>query len=141
MTSRTHTESALSRALTRAADHIRRHVLEVAAAHGVNPPQAAILRHLDEPVPMGALADNLCVDASYVTGLVDRLERLGYVERRPSPTDRRVKHVVLTEMGRETKSALRAAFVEAADVFDRLNEAEQSELLRLLDKAFPESRL
>lgn len=131
-------ETALTRALTRASDHIRRHVLEVAAAHGVNPPQAAILRHLDEPMPMGGLAEILCVDASYVTGLVDRLEQLGYVERRLSPTDRRVKHVALTEAGESTKAALRAAFVEAADLFDRLDKDEQRELARLLNKAFPD---
>ena len=33
--------------------------------------------------------------------LVDELEELGYVERRPDPTDRRAKLIVLTPRGRE----------------------------------------
>ena len=32
--------------------------------------------------------------------LVDELEELGYVERRPDPTDRRAKLIVLTDRGR-----------------------------------------
>jgi DNA-binding MarR family transcriptional regulator len=41
------------------------------------------------PMPAGALAPQLGVGASAVTGIVDRLVRSGYVERRPDPVDRR----------------------------------------------------
>ncbi|MFC7245653.1 MarR family winged helix-turn-helix transcriptional regulator [Catellatospora aurea] len=41
------------------------------------------------PLPAGALAPQLSVGASAVTGIVDRLVRAGYVERRPDPEDRR----------------------------------------------------
>ncbi len=37
--------------------------------------------------------------------LVDELEALGYVERRPDPTDRRAKLIVLTPRGRECIAA------------------------------------
>ena len=37
--------------------------------------------------------------------LVDELEELGYVERRPDPTDRRAKLIVLTERGRACVAA------------------------------------
>lgn len=37
--------------------------------------------------------------------LVDELEDLGYVERRPDPTDRRAKLIVLTERGRACVAA------------------------------------
>ena len=37
--------------------------------------------------------------------LVDELEDLGYVERRPDPTDRRAKLIVLTAKGRECIAA------------------------------------
>ena len=33
--------------------------------------------------------------------MVDRMERAGYVERRPCPSDRRVQFVGLTDAGRE----------------------------------------
>ena len=41
------------------------------------------------PLPVGALAPRLGVGASAVTGIVDRLERAGYVRRGPDPADRR----------------------------------------------------
>jgi len=65
--------------------------------------QAMALRELDRPLPMGELAERLCCDASNVTGIVDRLEARGLVERRMVPSDRRVKHLVLTETGRSLR--------------------------------------
>ncbi|WBB69078.1 MarR family transcriptional regulator [Micromonospora sp. WMMD812] len=41
------------------------------------------------PIPTGALAPELGVGITAVTGIVDRLERAGYVRREPDPTDRR----------------------------------------------------
>ena len=41
------------------------------------------------PLPIGALAEPLGVRVSAVTGIVDRLERAGYVRREPDPSDRR----------------------------------------------------
>jgi len=48
---------------------------------------------------MGALADRWTCDASNATWIVDRRERQGLAERRGSPTDRRVKLVVLPRRG------------------------------------------
>ncbi|SMF65905.1 DNA-binding transcriptional regulator, MarR family [Tistlia consotensis] len=47
------------------------------------------------------LAAVLEVGKVTVGGLIDRLEAGGFVERRPSPTDRRAKRVVITERGYE----------------------------------------
>ena len=60
--------------------------------------QAHALRMLDpeQPMPMSALAERLFCDASNVTGLVDRLEARGLVERRSAEGDRRVKALTLT---------------------------------------------
>src|SRR2546423_15158611 len=57
----------------------------------LSPMQAHTLRFLEHPVPMNELAETLWCDASNGTGIVDRLEPRGLVERRPSPDDRRVK--------------------------------------------------
>lgn len=48
---------------------------------------------------MGSLAEEWNIDASTATWIVDRLEAKGLVERRPHPSDRRVKLVVLTPRG------------------------------------------
>jgi MarR family transcriptional regulator, organic hydroperoxide resistance regulator len=68
---------------------------------GLSPMQLHALR-LIEPgveVPMSSLAGKLFCDASNVTGIVDRLEARGLIERRPAEHDRRVKLLVLTAEG------------------------------------------
>ena len=63
--------------------------------------QAKAFHELREPLSMGELADRLFCDASNVTGIVDRLESRGLVERQDDPSDRRVRRLVLTDAGRE----------------------------------------
>lgn len=48
---------------------------------------------------MGELANTLGIDAPYATLVVDDLERQGLVQRRPHPTDRRVRLVTTTARG------------------------------------------
>src|SRR6476661_6122186 len=65
------------------------------------PAQARALHELDldRPISMRELAERLKADPSNVTGLIDRLEARGLVERRPDPTDRRIKGLALTSAG------------------------------------------
>src|ERR671916_2951662 len=68
---------------------------------GLAPMQLHALR-LIEPgveVPMSSLAGKLFCDASNVTGIVDRLEARGLIERRSAAHDRRVKMLALTPEG------------------------------------------
>src|SRR5882724_11893780 len=58
------------------------------------------------PLPMRRLADTLACDASNVTGLVDRLESRGLVQRQASASDRRVKQLHLTPAGARLRSQL-----------------------------------
>jgi DNA-binding MarR family transcriptional regulator len=59
----------------------------------------ALRRIARSPMTMGELAAALGIDAPYATLVVDELERQGLVERRPHPTDRRVKVVATTSRG------------------------------------------
>ena len=59
----------------------------------------AIRRIARSPMSMGDLAATLGIDAPYATLVVDELERQGLVERRPHPTDRRMKLVAATARG------------------------------------------
>jgi DNA-binding MarR family transcriptional regulator len=73
---------------------------------GLTPVQLHALR-LIEPgveVPMSSLAGKLFCDASNVTGIVDRLEARGLIERHPAEYDRRVKLLVLTAAGDRVRS-------------------------------------
>ncbi|MFD7433123.1 MarR family winged helix-turn-helix transcriptional regulator [Streptomyces sp. NPDC059861] len=61
-----------------------------------------------------SLADRFGVDRTVMTYLLDDLERAGLVERRPDPSDRRSRHIVATEHGRERWAELsrRVSLVE-----------------------------
>ena len=67
--------------------------------------------------------------------LVDELEELGYVERRPDPTDRRAKLIVLTDKGRACIAAGRATIEVLEDEIVRiLGERGHRQLRMLLSK-------
>jgi DNA-binding MarR family transcriptional regulator len=72
----------------------------------LTPVQGHALRLLDpgRPIAMSALADALFCHASNVTGIVDRLEARGLVERQTGRADRRVKTLALTEAGKRVRS-------------------------------------
>ena len=86
----------------------RARIPQIAAEFRLSPPQVHALRLLepDQPLPMGRLACALGCDASNVTGIVDRLEQRGLIERRPSARDRRVKVLVVTAQGAKVRKAL-----------------------------------
>jgi DNA-binding MarR family transcriptional regulator len=48
----------------------------------------------------GALAHQLGIDRTVLTYLIDDLERLGLVQRRPDPADRRSRRIIATDKGR-----------------------------------------
>ncbi|MBV8035377.1 MarR family transcriptional regulator [Roseateles sp.] len=62
-----------------------------------------------EPLSQIELANRLGVEGPSVVSLVDRLVKLGLVGRVPSETDRRIKHVVLTEAGQQLYAKVRTA--------------------------------
>ncbi len=64
------------------------------------------------PGPTNQLATRFGVDPGWVTEIVDRLELRGEIVRRPSPDDRRVKILEVTDAGRETFGAMEALFAK-----------------------------
>ena len=69
---------------------------------GLLPRHAAVLAYLDEDGIRATELARLSGRHKQVIGrLVDELEDLGYVERRPDPSDRRAKLVVPTKRGLE----------------------------------------
>jgi DNA-binding MarR family transcriptional regulator len=81
--------------------------MAMAQEMGLSPMQLHALRLIEpgEGIPMSSLAGLLFCDASNVTGIVDRLEARGLIERRPAPHDRRVKLLVLTEEGERVRES------------------------------------
>lgn len=62
------------------------------------------------PGPTNQLATRFGVDPGWVTDIVDRLEARGELVRKPSPDDRRVKILEVTDAGRQTFSNMEALF-------------------------------
>src|SRR3954471_20142446 len=80
---------------------------DAAARHGLTGAQARVLGLLAlEPLPMRQIAQRLKCEPSNITGIVDRREARGLVERRPSPGDRRVKVAAPTEEGTRVARSL-----------------------------------
>lgn len=102
-------------------------------------PRAAKLLGADScdcgPRTPAALADAAGVTRATMTGLVDTLERDGYVKREPDPTDRRTITVLLTAKGeRFLSDFLPGHFKVVAGLMATLNESERKTLVRLLGK-------
>ena len=104
---------------------------------GLAPMQAMALTSLQpgEPMPMSALAGVLMCDNSNVTGIVDRLEALGLVERRPSERDRRVKAVALTEEGEALRAVVQQRMGEPPPPLKRLSDEDAATLRDILQRA------
>jgi MarR family transcriptional regulator, organic hydroperoxide resistance regulator len=112
----------------------REHLPALGEDFELSPVQCHVLHLIepDEPVPMGRLAETLRCDASNVTGLVDRLESRGLVERRPSAGDRRVKVIQLTTAGTRLRTQLLRRMTGSACSLSRLSASDQRALLRIL---------
>ena len=84
---------------------------------------------------MSDLARELNCDRSYVTGIVDDLERAGYAERRTAAGDRRVKTIALTDQGRRALATVRDSLLAPPPGLAALTAAQQRTIARLLNKA------
>lgn len=79
----------------------------------------------------GDLAERLDLNASAVTGLADRLEKAGFITRRPHEDDRRVTLLSLTDAGRDR---VRASKPLMADVNSQLTEGFSDEEMALITR-------
>ncbi len=120
-------------------DRLRETFEAVVARFELSPPQAKALHYVADagPVPMGDLACRLRCDASNVTGIVDRLEQRGLVERRIAAADRRVKTLVVTPRGTEIAQALWGQVRTGALGVVPLSSDDRDQLMQLLRRLDP----
>lgn len=114
--------------------HRRMH--DVCEALGLTPPAVKALTSLQVGVakPMRVLASEWRCDASWVTSLIDTLEERGMVERRVLPADRRVKTIMLTEVGEKAKQEMFDRMAEPPAAMAALTKDEQRTLRDLMAK-------
>lgn len=94
------------------AQQIADHVRDRAVHLGLTPAQATALRELSGPMTMRELAERMSCEPSNATFVVDKLEKRQLIERRPHPTDRRARQLVLTADGTALRGELLARLAE-----------------------------
>jgi MarR family transcriptional regulator, organic hydroperoxide resistance regulator len=109
----------------------------------LTPAQGQALRCLDpdRPVPMSTLADALLCDASNVTGIVDKLESRGFIERQSAEHDRRIKHLAVTERGRKLRDKLNARMFAAPKAICALSSEIRAQLASVIRSVLAEGAL
>jgi DNA-binding MarR family transcriptional regulator len=112
------------------------HFTTTVAGLDLAPAQARALHELDldRPISMRELAERLKSDPSNLTGLIDRLEARGLVERRPDPTDRRIKGLALTAAGAQLRKQLFARLYSAPPSVAALSDKDQRVLRDVLQR-------
>ena len=110
------------------------------AGYDVMPVQTHLLLHLacwtgEQEASQRDLERKLRLKPSTVNGIVDRLEAKGYVSRRASPQDGRVRLVSLTEAGRSKVQDFHVIVEETERRFTAsLSEQERGQLRKLLSR-------
>jgi MarR family transcriptional regulator, organic hydroperoxide resistance regulator len=105
-------EDCLSFLIGKAQQQVTKASRDALAPYGVTPVQFAILKVLWENNGLNGaeLCARLVLDSATVTGLIDRMEAAGLLERRADPGgDRRMSRVYLTKKGAQLESPLDAA--------------------------------
>jgi DNA-binding MarR family transcriptional regulator len=86
-------------------------------------------------VPMSRVAEQCGCDASNITGIVDRMESRGLIERRDAPRDRRVKLIALTDEGAEVQAQVLERLYEPPAAIAALSLEDQRALRDIMRRA------
>ena len=116
---------------------IHRYYESKLAPFNITPVQFYVLSALcdTEEIKFKDLALRLDMDGSTLTGILDRMEKRGFIERKGDPEDRRSVLICLTDKSKE----IRPQMIEIAhdldkEFRDKVSDEEFKMLLRVLDK-------
>jgi len=115
----------------------RRLSKEEASRHGVTATQLSVLKMLHEigDLSLGSLSKEIRAHNSTVTGIVDRMEAAGLVERARSDEDRRVWIIRLTAAGRKVAEKAKVSPWDLLrQALEELSPGDQEKLTALMRK-------
>jgi DNA-binding MarR family transcriptional regulator len=131
-----HQEAAIS--IVRTSDRLQIRFARLFREHGLTPSQYNILRILrgeGKPLPILEIASRTITVVPGITGLIDRLEQAGFVNRLRCEKDRRVIYVALTDQGVTVLAALDEPLAQLhRKLLGHLAPAELKTLIELLEK-------
>src|ERR1700752_4242544 len=130
-------EAALN--IVRTSDQLQIRFARLLREYGLtSPTQYNILRILrgeGKPLPFWEIASRTITGVPGITGLIDRLERAGFVHRLRCDTDRRVIYVALTDQGTRTLADLEGPLLALhRKLVGHLSQGDLKDLVRLLEK-------
>jgi DNA-binding MarR family transcriptional regulator len=128
----------LTVAVLKAADALLRASQKLLRPYGLTAAQFNVLNLIarnESGMSQRELGDKLVVDRSNVTGLLDRMEKAGWVRRGDDPDDRRIYRVSLTPLGRRQWEKANARYVAAVEkVTQSLSADQMLECVGLLEE-------
>lgn len=116
-------------------------LLRIASAHELSIIQIRLLGILRDREPgMLELARYLELEKSSLSGLVDRAEARGLVERRPSADDRRATTVRMTPLGRQlSRIVVEEVAKDVAGLVGVLSDKDRARLTALVERVVSHS--
>jgi DNA-binding MarR family transcriptional regulator len=132
----TQQDLTLALVVVRLFDRVKHTIREVGDELGLSMAQLDVLRRLQAlgPTRMSRLAEMLNCEASNLTGLVDKLEKRGMVERRADPEDRRIRVLAVTPAGEKLGHEAWFALTQRCP-FMSISEDKRAALYDLLTEA------
>ena len=134
--SRTATEAAMN--LVRTADLLVKRIAELTEQFGLTPSAGLVLGILADaadPLSPHQIAERLIISRATVTGLLDSLEKRGFVRRLPHATDRRMLLIEITDAGRQVARDFRLLVHQHQKAwFAALEDSEQEHLVQSLHR-------
>src|ERR1700758_337147 len=122
----------------RTSDQLQIRSARLLREHGLTPSQYNILRILrgeGKPLPILEIASRTIAVVPGITGLIDRLEQAGVVNRLRCEKDRRIIYVALTDQAITSLATLDEPLLALhRKLLGHLSQAELKELIRLLEK-------
>jgi DNA-binding MarR family transcriptional regulator len=123
--------------LSKANQAAARFLSENLAPAGVTSVQGVVLNFLSEKdeITSRQLGERTKLDSATLTGILDRLETMGLIERRPHPADRRAISICLTKNGKKVASDVRRTIQTAnRELLSRFGVQEERGLKTMLKR-------
>ena len=125
--------------LVRTADLLVKRIADLVQPFGLTPSSALVLGILADaggvPLPPNQIAERLIISRATVTGLLDSLEKRGYVRRLPHSGDRRMLLIELTDSGRRIAHEFRlVVHRRQKEWLKAISKQEQDQLIGVLHR-------
>jgi DNA-binding MarR family transcriptional regulator len=131
-------EQEVALGIVRTSDQLQIRFARLFREYGLTLSQYDVLRILrgeGKPLPILEVAGRTTTVVPGITGLIDRLEQAGFVNRLRCAKDRRVIHVALTDRGTKTLADLDEPLrALRRKLMEHLSQGNMKDLIRLLEK-------